>query len=230
LTAHIAQGYVRWFHPSYNDLMTLKRLLIVIGLIVIATLLLRDRPLGPAAPSELNTPLTGTNVIAFGDSLTEGVGATPGQALPDLLARELKIDILNKGRAGDTTRNALVRLEKDVLTQNPRVVILLFGGNDALQKIPVEETFANLKTIIAEIKKTGARTLLLGVRGNYYRDRYQKQFHILAHDTGVVYIPDVLDGIIGDPALMYDLVHPNDAGYRIIASRVAPELSRVLQP
>ena len=76
----------------------------------------------------------------FGDSLVEGVGATAGNTLPDQLGKSIGISILNYGVSGDTTRDGLARLSP-ALKENPKVAIILLGGNDFLKKIPREETF-----------------------------------------------------------------------------------------
>jgi lysophospholipase L1-like esterase len=113
-----------------------------------------------------------------------------------------------------------------VLAENPRVVILLLGGNDYLQRIPKEETFANLGTIIGRVQEKGAAVLLLGVRGGAIRDTYEADFAKLArtHQTG--YVSNVLDGLLNDRTLMSDAIHPNNAGYNIIAERVTKELRK----
>ncbi|MEC4674880.1 MAG: GDSL-type esterase/lipase family protein [Nitrospirota bacterium] len=79
------------------------------------------------------------------------------------LSRQMDISILNKGRNGETTRSALSRLEQDVLDQDPRIVILLLGGNDAIRRLPQKETFDNLAQMIDRIQQTGAAVVLVGV-------------------------------------------------------------------
>jgi len=78
-----------------------------------------------------NLQSRGETVICFGDSLTEGVGAGSGEDYPSLLERQLKLPIVNAGRRGDTAADALSRVEQEVLARNPRLVIVLFGGNDS---------------------------------------------------------------------------------------------------
>ncbi len=74
-----------------------------------------------------NLGSVGKNIISFGDSLTEGVGAREGKSYPTLLAEGLGRPIINAGRRGDTTTAGLSRLERDVLGRNPRLVLVLFG-------------------------------------------------------------------------------------------------------
>ncbi len=166
-----------------------------------------------------NYPPSGNTIIAFGDSLTVGVGSSSGKDFVSLLSRKLNTPIVNLGKSGDTTEDALLRIP-EVLEYNPRIVIVLLGGNDVLRKIPQEKTLGNLRTIINEFQKGGAVIMLLGIRGGILRDNNKKEFMRLANDTGSLYVPNVLGGIIGNSKLMYDTIHPNDSGYAIIADRV----------
>ena len=179
-------------------------------------------------PSVTNVPSSGTTLVAFGDSLIAGVGASQGNDFVSILARQVDEPIVNLGRSGDTTRDALTRID-DVLDKDPKVVLLLFGGNDYLQRIPAAETFQNLEQIIQTIHQSGSAVLLLGVRGGILRDNFKSEFAALAKKYNTAHVNDILDGLLGDSQLMADRVHPNDAGYRVMADRVQPELEALLQ-
>lgn len=174
-------------------------------------------------------PRSGEHIIAFGDSLVEGAGASPGNDFVSLLSRRLDTPIINAGRSGDTSGSALPRLESDVLSQNPKIVILLLGGNDAIRRIPPEETMRNLGMMIDQIHQRGGAVLLVGVRGGLFIDDFKKGFRNLEKEKGVFYIPDVIDDVFGHQDLMYDGIHPNDAGYAIMADRIEPVLRQILQ-
>ena len=175
-----------------------------------------------------NYPSRGTNIIAFGDSLVQGVGAAEGADFVSLLSKEIGEPIVNAGISGNTTVDGLARLEKDVLSKNPKIVILLLGGNDYLRKIDKKITFNNLQKMVDEIHKTGAIVLLLGVRGGLLRDTYRGDFDDFAKRNHVAYVPNVLDNILGDAELMADQIHPNASGYKIIAAKVASVLRKLL--
>ncbi len=81
-----------------------------------------------------NYPPSNGPIIAFGDSLTFGVGASTGQDYVSQLSRKAGVNIVNSGVSGDTTRDALARLDRDVISQDPSVVIVWLGGNDILQR------------------------------------------------------------------------------------------------
>ncbi len=182
----------------------------------------------PAATTVKNYPSQGSDVIAFGDSLVVGYGATQDHDFVTLLSQKIGQPIVNLGVNGNTTKDGVDRL-KEFDQYKPKVVLLLLGGNDALQRVPSSETFANLRTIIADLQKRGAVVLLLGVRGGIVDSTFPGEFKRLAKDSGVAFVPDVLDGLFGDKKYMADGIHPNDAGNAIIANRVYPVLAPLLK-
>lgn len=175
-----------------------------------------------------NYPSKGTNVIAFGDSLVKGIGSSEGNDFVSLLTKEININIINAGVSGDTTSTALDRLENDVLSKDPKVVIVLLGGNDYLRKVDKKLTFDNLQKIVDQIHQKGAIVLLLGVRGGLLRDTYKSDFDDFAKRNKVAYVENVLDNVLGDSTLMSDQIHPNDKGYMIIANKISPILKSVI--
>jgi len=82
-----------------------------------------------------NYPPANGPVIALGDSITAGVGATAGQDYVSELEKRLNINIRNEGVSGDTTEDVLLRLNSDVLGQDPSTVIVFIGGNDELRRV-----------------------------------------------------------------------------------------------
>ena len=174
-------------------------------------------------------PTSGERVIAFGDSLVAGQGASAGHDFVSLLSDRLKIPIVNAGWRGDTTGSALARLDRDVLARNPRIVIVLLGGNDFLRRIPTQETFANLGSIVERVRQHGSAVVLVGIGVGVLFDPYGAHYEALAKRTSAVLVPDILDGIIGHADLMSDSIHPNDGGYAIMAGRLEPALRDLLR-
>ena len=174
-------------------------------------------------------PTTGQSIVAFGDSLVEGRGATPGNDFVAVLSRRLGVPIINAGRSGDTAGAALSRLDHAVLARSPRVVIVLLGGNDFLRRVPREETFGHLATIVGRIRERGAAVVLVGVSLGFLSDSYGKEYEALARRTSAGLVPDILDGIIGHGDRMSDAIHPNDQGHRMIADRLEPTLRDLMR-
>jgi acyl-CoA thioesterase-1 len=182
-----------------------------------------------ASPKIQNYPTSQSGpIVAFGDSLVYGTGSTKGHDFVSVLSSKIDEPIINLGKPGDTTANGIDRVQ-DVLLLHPRIVILLLGGNDFLQRVPLEQTFTNLKSIIVTLQKQGIIVVLLGVRGGVLVDHFSTPFSDLATQTKSAYVPDVLDGLIGHSDLMSDQVHPNDTGYGLIANKIYPVLKSVLQ-
>jgi lysophospholipase L1-like esterase len=175
-------------------------------------------------------PTSGQSIIAFGDSLVAGRGADASQDFVSVLARRLNVPIINAGRSGDTTSAALMRLDRDVLALNPRIVIVLLGGNDYLRRVPTAETFANLDTIVTRIRQRGAAVVLVGVGVGLIGDPYRAEYEALAQRTAAGLVPDILDGIIGHADLMSDSIHPNARGYAMFADRLEPTLRDLTRP
>lgn len=165
--------------------------------------------------------------IAFGDSLTAGQGAVESGDYPSILSRSLGIPIQNLGVNGATTAEALDRLEPALALQ-PRVLLLCLGGNDGLRRVPVDATFSNLGRIIDRFLAEGTFVVLLGVRSASLSDQFAGRFEDLAREKEVLFVPNILDGVLGKPGLMADYVHPNEHGYEVIAKRIAAKLAPLL--
>ena len=174
-------------------------------------------------------PSQPNEVLAFGDSLVFGVGATSGNNFVSLLAQRLAISIRNSGVPGDTTASALSRLPNSVLSRQPSLVIVLLGANDLFQNVPVAQRVNNMRSILQQIRTNGAKVVLVGLTVDATLDPFEGALPDLASQTSSSFVPGVLDGWYGDPAFMSgDGVHPNNAGYKIMADRIEPVLRAAL--
>lgn len=162
----------------------------------------------------------GTAIVCFGDSLTAGTGADPGDSYPAHLARLLGREVINSGVPGDTTAAALARLERDVLAHSPRIVCITLGGNDLKNGVSRDEAFANLESIVRRIHAAGALVVVAGIEVPLFGRGYGDGYRDLARRTGAVFIPNLYKGLIGRPELMSDPIHPNGRGYEVLARRV----------
>lgn len=167
-------------------------------------------------------------IVCLGDSLTEGVGANPGEDYPSVLSRELAFPVANLGRRGDTTAQALARLP-EVLERNPRLVIVLLGGNDFLRQVPRSETRRNLAEVVRRLQAHGSMVVIAGMRLGLFTDEFSPIYEETAKHLGAYYIPQVMQGILGDPQLRSDPIHPNAAGYRLLGQRIADKLKPLLR-
>lgn len=175
-----------------------------------------------------NYPSDGTDIIAFGDSLVAGVGASPGRDFVSLLSQKIGQPIVNLGVSGETTADGIARIG-ELDAYDPKVVIVLFGGNDYLRRVPENQTFDNLTEIVESIQAKGAIVLLLGVRGGLLNNHFDAGFKKLRNTHDTAYVSDVLEGLLGKQQYLSDEIHPNDAGYARIAERVYPVLAPLLK-
>jgi len=160
----------------------------------------------------------GTAVLALGDSLTYGYGASPAESYPARLATLSGWSITNGGVSGDTSAQALARLPELLREHTPRLVIISIGGNDFLRRQPENETRTNIRAIIQACKAAGAETLLVGVPSvgvgaalGYPSDH--PLYADLAKAENVPYYANGWSQILGKDALKSDQIHPNAAGY-----------------
>jgi lysophospholipase L1-like esterase len=203
-----------------------KSLIVVLSILVVAV---AGWQLIPERKSS-NIVIKNGPIVALGASLVVGVGAPADEGFVDLLSDRIGEPILNAGISGQTSAEALARLD-DVLALEPRLTIVQLGGNDALQNVPRAETMQNIEEIITRLQDSGSAIVLLGVRRGLLQDQARSDFDQLARDLHLrnAYVPNILDGLFGNPLLMSDPIHPNALGYAVIAERVEPVLVSVLE-
>lgn len=191
-----------------------------------------------APPTAPHKPDPRPVIVAFGDSLSAGFGADPGQSYPDFLQKELdrrgaQYRVVNAGVSGDTTTDGLERVQT-VTALHPAIVILEFGGNDGLRGLPVSTTRANLDQIILALQNAGARIVLAGMTlppnyGQEYIRSFEAVYQDLAKQYHLPLIPFLLRGVGGHPNLMQrDGIHPTGEGNRIVAGTVIESLAPLL--
>jgi acyl-CoA thioesterase I len=179
-----------------------------------------------------------TRILAFGDSLTAGLGLPADQAFPARLQAKLRgeglnVRVIDAGVSGDTTTGGLARLDW-VLGDKPDLVILELGANDALRGIDPKIVRANLEAMIAKIKDSGAALLLAGMRapanwGADYQQSFDRIYPDLAQERRVSLYPFFLEGVAMNPELnQLDGEHPNARGEDIVVDRIAPYVAHLI--
>ena len=169
-------------------------------------------------------------IVAFGDSLTAGLGVAAEQAYPARLQRRLeeqglRYRVINAGVSGDTTAGGLRRVDW-VLKSRPDFVILELGANDGLRGLSLEQTKVNLERIIQRCQEASVTVILAGMKlppnyGREYTKGFEAIYPALAKQYRLTLIPFFLDGVAGSASLnQADGIHPTSEGYRIIADKV----------
>jgi acyl-CoA thioesterase-1 len=167
-----------------------------------------------------NINAKGLSIICFGDSITFGHGVNPGEDYPSDLAKITSLEVINAGIDSDTSADALQRIDSDVLDKDPRLVIIEFGGNDFIKNVPIQETIANIKAMADKIQAKGAMVAIFDISSGMIMGAYRAAFRDIAIEKQAIFIPDVLKGILTNPQLKSDFIHPNGIGYKIVAHRV----------
>lgn len=172
----------------------------------------------------------GSAVLAFGDSVTWGTGAAPGEDYPTQLATLSGWQIANAGIPGDMAQDARHRIADALEEHTPRLVLVELGGNDFLRRRPEAEVAEDLRAILRTIREAGAQPVLvavpafspLGAATGNLKDAalYQR----LAEEENVPLVASVFADVLSESKLRADAIHPNAAGYRRMAEGIAAAL------
>lgn len=161
-------------------------------------------------------------ILAFGDSLTYGTGATAEHDYPALLSALSGREVINEGVPGEISSEGRQRLPQLLDEYQPHLLILIHGGNDILRQINVEETRANLKAMIAEAKQRNIPTVMLGIPKFGLVFLHSAEVYAeLAQSEQVPTDLETLPAILSSNDLKSDTVHPNDRGYQKLAENIA---------
>jgi len=160
-------------------------------------------------------------IVAFGDSLTHGTGASGDTAYPAVLATLTGRTVINAGEPGDTTTTGLQRLPAVLDEYKPRLVLLCLGGNDMLRKQPEAATENNLRLLVQAIRASGAEVVLIGVPEPKLFGGAPDFYGRLAEEMQLLLEDDVFNEVLKDNRLKADPIHANAAGYRVVAERLA---------
>jgi acyl-CoA thioesterase I len=192
---------------------------------------------GPAE-SVSPSPDSGRVIVAFGDSLTAGLGVAAEEAYPSVLERTIReagysYRVINAGVSGETTAGGLRRVPW-ILKYRPEIVILELGGNDGLRGLSLIQTKKNLAEIIEALQKAHVRVVLAGMKippnyGKEYTEAFEEMYPDFAARYHVTLIPFFLEGVGGRASLnQADGIHPTAEGYLKVVQNVWPKLEPLL--
>ncbi|HEY0822156.1 MAG TPA: GDSL-type esterase/lipase family protein [Ramlibacter sp.] len=169
----------------------------------------------------------GSPVLALGDSLTYGTGASPEASYPAVLARLTGWNVVNAGIPGDTAGGALARLPDLLRQHQPQLVIVSIGGNDFLRRVSPAQTRANVRSICEQAAASGAQVLLVAIPELSALAAATRSLgdHPLYEEVAAeLKLPVHARGwarVLGDDALRSDAVHANARGYEAFATGLA---------
>lgn len=167
----------------------------------------------------------GSTVLALGDSLTYGTGASAETSYPAVLAELTGWNVVNAGVPGDTSAQALARLPALLAEHRPKLVIVSIGGNDFLRKLPESDTRANVHAACKLALESGAQVLLVAVpRATVAAALGQMTDHALyaevAKDLNIPLQREGWGEVLAQAELRSDQVHANAKGYAQFARSV----------
>lgn len=183
-------------------------------------------------PLQLAPLPAGATVLAFGDSVTAGVGASKGEDWPTLLGETSGWQIVNAGIPGDTAEAGKHRLAALLDAHRPRLVIIEIGGNDFLRRRPQAAVKQDLREIIQAVKAADAQPVLVAVPELSLLALVAKRpadaplFAELAKEERIPLIEDVFSNVLAQAELRADQIHPNAQGYREMANGIHQALRR----
>ncbi|MDO5767909.1 MAG: GDSL-type esterase/lipase family protein [Psychrobacter sp.] len=180
----------------------------------IAALGCSDTPTEQALPA-------GSKVIALGDSLTYGYGATPETSYPTVLAQLSGWKVINAGVNGDTSSGVLARTD-DIIKLQPDLVLLGVGGNDVLQRLPPETTRDNITATISKFKSADIPVVLIAephfsTSALFGKASDNPLYKEVAKSQEVSLYSGGWSEVLSDESLKSDQIHANAAGYRQFA-------------
>lgn len=173
-------------------------------------------------------------IVAFGDSLTAGLGLPAQSSFPlkleaALKAKGLAVSVANAGVSGDTASGGLARLDWSV-PDGTDAVILELGANDMLRGVDPKITRAALQTIVKRLQGRGIAVLLCGMLaapnfGKDYVQKFDSIYRELATSGKLDFYPFFLAGVATQHNLNQpDGLHPNAAGVDVIVRNILPKV------
>ena len=191
-------------------------------------------------------------IVCFGDSISAGWGLAPQDAWPVLLGSQLPLQgftCIGAGVPGDTSEDALARIERDVLRHTPAVACIQFGLNDCMPEgffadsglaVPLARFEQAIRSIVNTIQASGAKVMLLtshpcvweggeGMRYEVNRKQYNACLRRVAASMGLALcdIEEAWNGLDAKSLrllLAPDGVHLSSRGNRAYADCVAQSL------
>jgi lysophospholipase L1-like esterase len=171
--------------------------------------------------SNILTPVPQDGVIlAFGDSLTVGVGTSDVYSYPAVLAELSGRKVIGAGVSGEETTQGLTRLPKVIDDVNPDLLILLEGGNDILRNKNLQNTKQNLAAMIELAQSRSLQVVLIGVPEKKIFSNVAPLYEELAEQYNLVFADNLLSDLLRDNEYKSDAVHLNQHGYRLMAESI----------
>jgi len=186
----------------------MKYILIVLAsVLILFTLQTKDHDIQTLHPQN--------SILAFGDSLTYGYNAKPSESYPSILSLMTGLNVINAGISAETSEDGLKRLPRHLEDPSIKLMILLIGGNDMIQQVPMHVLKKNLKTMIQMAKAKEIDVLLISVPNfALFGPSSTSLYEEVSNEENIPLLSSVLTDILFNPSLKSDPIHPNALGYK----------------
>jgi len=179
-------------------------------------------------------------ILLIGDSLSAGYGLEQAQAWVHLLQNKYveknkPITVINTAISGQTTDNALLRIDAWLNSHQPSHVLIELGGNDGIRGFPVKLLKKHLTQLVTKSQQYGAKVALVEIQippnlGPRYTKMFTDSYHKVAMKTGAYLMPYFMTQVAVNPNLMLDdNLHPNAKAQPIIRDFMYNEIEKWLQ-
>jgi len=165
-------------------------------------------------------------VLAFGNSLTFGTGASTAESYPAVLEGLIHRKVINAGVPGEVTSQGLARLPEFLDKHQPALLILCHGGNDLLRRTGEKQAAENIRAMIKMAKERGIDVALIGVPKPGLSVPVAGFYEDIAREFDIPYEGETLADILSTSSLKSDMIHPNARGYAELAQSVASLLRK----
>jgi lysophospholipase L1-like esterase len=165
-------------------------------------------------------------VLAFGDSLTYGTGASESDSYPAQLEKLIGRRVVRAGVPGEVTAQALARLPGALDEHAPRLLLLCIGGNDFLRRLGNAQAEANVREMVRLARSRNIEVLLIGIPEPGISVSPPAFYAEVATQFKLPYEESVIGEVLRDASLKSDPIHPNGRGYGVIAGRLADRLRK----
>lgn len=186
------------------------------------------------------TTLAKDKILLIGDSLSAGYGLEQAQDWVHLLQNkydenDIAILLINTAISGQTTDNALLKIDAWLNAHQPSHVLIELGGNDGIRGFPVTLLQKHLTELVTKSQEQGAKVALMAIQippnlGQRYTTMFVNSYHKVAEETGAYLMPYFMTQVAIDSNLMQnDNLHPNAQAQPIISDFMYREINKWLQ-
>lgn len=159
-------------------------------------------------------------ILAFGDSLTYGTGASSTESYPAVLETLTGRRVINAGVPGEVTAEGIKRLPDLLAREKAALLILCHGGNDLLRRFDQKQTKMNLEAMINQAQDRHIAVILIAVPAPGIFLKPPALYEEIADEHKLPLEAEILETVLADGTLKSDYIHPNAAGYRLLAEAI----------